>query len=567
MATYKQTIRKGLPRTPGGPGWPDVPDAVLGESLVAVATPVPEPEPEPQPEAVSEAVAAAPLRQGLPRVPGGEPWPPGGAIAVAATSATAQAEAAAAPAPATPASEPGHAAARTRTEPAPARAAAQETTSVELVLRQGLPRTPGGDPWPPSATATVQRAIPSGQKASHAAENRADAAAPAAPQPAAAEVVAAPETATEPVQAEAAPLAEILVAAAPLVEPVEESATPASTPVASAPPAASKKAPQPGSMAPSQPSRGRDAASPEKAAPIIIGSRTLGQWAKLAALWGGGAILAAAIIVLAARGLTTFQAVRDFLDRYPGEYELPEFVDPGFPAWARWSHFLNFFLMVLIIRSGLLVRQQQKPDAFFTPKKGGKKVSIYLWMHTSLDVLWLLNGLVFVVLLFASGHWARIVPTSWEVFPNAASAMLQYLTLEWPHENGWVNYNSLQQLMYFTVVFIAAPLAAITGVRMSEWWPKDAEKLNRLYPAPLARAIHFPTMLFFVLFIIIHVFLVFTTGALKNLNHMFVGTPEPSWLGFWLFTAGLIVTAAVTWAARPLVLAPIANLFGRVSER
>ena len=79
---------------------------------------------------------------------------------------------------------------------------------------------------------------------------------------------------------------------------------------------------------------------------------------------------------------------------------------------------------------------------------------------------------------------------------------LQYLTLEWPVEDGWVNYNSLQQLMYFTVVFVAAPLAAITGVRMSEWWPKDAEKLNRWYPAPVARAIHFPVMLFFVLFIL-----------------------------------------------------------------
>lgn len=299
----------------------------------------------------------------------------------------------------------------------------------------------------------------------------------------------------------------------------------------------------------------------------MIRGRALGQWVKLAVLWAGGAILAAGIIVLAARGVTTLPGVPEFMKRYPGDYHLPEFVDPGFPAWARWSHFLNFFLMILIIRSGLLVRQQQKPDAFFTPKKGGKKISIYLWLHTSLDLLWLANGVVFVVLLFVSGHWARVVPTSWEVFPNAASAMLQYLTLEWPVEDGWVNYNSLQQIMYFTVIFIAAPLAAITGVRMSEWWPKDAEKLNKLYPAPVARAVHFPVMLFFVLFILIHVFLVFTTGALKNLNHMFVGTPEISWAGFWWFAAAVLVTAAVTWAARPLVLAPIAGAFGRVSER
>jgi len=134
-------------------------------------------------------------------------------------------------------------------------------------------------------------------------------------------------------------------------------------------------------------------------------------------------------------------------------------------------------------------------------------------------------------------------------------------------ENGWVNYNSLQQLMYFTIVFIAAPLAAITGVRMSEWWPKNAKTLNRVYPAPVARALHFPTMLFFVLFTIVHVFLVFATGALKNLNHMFAGTDTVSWAGFWWFAAGLVVTVGVTVAARPLVLAPIAGITGKISNR
>ena len=365
--------------------------------------------------------------------------------------------------------------------------------------------------------------------------------------------------AAETVSTVAASVAASESAAVPAAVGQAKHAAPETSATAATPAAAVSATPavQPAAAKPAKPAR----------EPVMIGSRTLGQWVKLAVLWGGGAIVAAAIIVLAGRGLTTLPGVPEFMERYPGEYALPAFVDPGFPAWARWTHFLNFFLMVLIIRSGLLVRRQQKPDAFFTPKKGGKKISIYLWLHTSLDVLWLLNGLVFVVLIFVTGHWARIVPTSWEVFPNALSAGIQYLTLEWPVEDGWVNYNSLQQLMYFTVVFIAAPLAAITGVRMSEWWPEKAEKLNKLYPAPVARAIHYPTMLFFVLFIIIHVFLVFTTGALKNLNHMFAGTPEISWVGFWWFAAGVLVVAAVTWAARPLVLAPIASAFGRVSER
>ena len=76
-------------------------------------------------------------------------------------------------------------------------------------------------------------------------------------------------------------------------------------------------------------------------------------------------------------------------------------------------------------------------------------------------MLWLLNGLVFYVLLFATGQWRRVVPTSWDVLPNAASVALQYLSLDWPTENGWVAYNSLQILAYFVTIFIAAPLALV----------------------------------------------------------------------------------------------------------
>ncbi|MET1155410.1 cytochrome b/b6 domain-containing protein, partial [Arthrobacter sp.] len=279
-------------------------------------------------------------------------------------------------------------------------------------------------------------------------------------------------------------------------------------PVAEEEPTATLRAPAlTAAPAPAAPSVAAEKPVRPKAEARLYGSRTLGQWIRRVVLLAAGAVAAAAFLVLAARGVTTLPGVPEFLERYPGEYHLPATAEPGFPWWAQWTHFLNLFLMVLIIRSGYQVRTQQKPPAFWTPKGGGKKVSINLWLHQSLDILWLVNGLVFVVLLFASGHWMRIVPTSWEVFPNALSALLQYMTLDWPVENGWVNYNSLQQLMYFIVVFIAAPLAALTGVRMSEFWPKNAKTLSRIYPVEAARAVHFPTMLFFVLFILIHVFL------------------------------------------------------------
>ena len=102
---------------------------------------------------------------------------------------------------------------------------------------------------------------------------------------------------------------------------------------------------------------------------------------------------------------------------------------------------------------------------------------------------------------------------------------------------------------------------------MSGIWPKNATRLNKLYPVEWARAVHFPVMLYFVAFIIVHVALVFATGALRNLNHMYASQDVVNWVGFWIFVGSLIVIAAAWVAARPLVLAPIARLFGKVSGR
>ncbi|PQZ95128.1 hypothetical protein CQ018_04420 [Arthrobacter sp. MYb227] len=240
----------------------------------------------------------------------------------------------------------------------------------------------------------------------------------------------------------------------------------------------------------------------------------------------------------------------------------------GLPGWLAWQHFFNIFLMVLIIRSGWQVRTQRRPPASWTARwgKNPKKISINLWLHQSLDILWLVNGALFVVLLMATGQWMRVVPTSWEVFPNALSAILQYASLDWPTENGWVNYNSLQVLAYFATIFIAAPLAALTGLRMSDAWPNKAQRLSKIYPVEVARAIHLPVMFYFVGFIIVHVALVLSTGALRNLNHMYGGQDAVNWYGFWIFFISLLVIVGGWFAARPLILAPIASLFGKVSR-
>ena len=444
-------------------------------------------------EATAETATAA-LRRGLPRVAGGDPWPP--AAAVVAALADAAPSTVEPPAAEHPVAEPaaaGRPSARSARSGTDAIAA---SAGVAVALRRGLPRTAGADPWPPAGEAL-------------------DRWAPVAPT-----VEAAPAAVEMTPAAETTPL----IAAEPVIS-------------------ASVVGPR----------------EPRRLFGIRIG---------VLALWAIGLVALASCAVLGAQWFRAQPFGQDFIGTYPGETHLRDGAPVGFPAWLGWQHFFNVFLMVLIIRSGLQVRREKRPTAFWTPRWNAKrKISLALWLHQSLDILWLLNGVIFVILMFVTGQWMRVIPTDWGVFPNAVSAMIQYLSLTWPTENGWVNYNSLQVLAYFTTIFIAAPLAAITGVRMSGIWPKNATRLSKAYPVEWARAVHFPVMLYFCAFILVHVALVLSTGALRNLNHMYAGQDAVNWWGFAIFILSLLVIAGGWLAARPIVLAPIAGLFGTVKGR
>jgi thiosulfate reductase cytochrome b subunit len=282
-------------------------------------------------------------------------------------------------------------------------------------------------------------------------------------------------------------------------------------------------------------------------------------------LWLGPIALAVlAAVVLIAIALRGQPAIQEFLSTYPGETELPARAPVGIPAWLGWQHFLNAFFLVLIVRTGWQIRTTTRPAAYWTRRK--TRISLTVWLHLAVDLLWVANGVVFIVLLFASGHWLRIVPTSWDVVPNAISVAIQYASLDWPTENGWVNYNSLQVLAYFVTVFVAAPLAIITGIRMSPLWEQRLSRLDRIYPVTIARAIHFPVMLYFLLFTLTHVALVLATGALRNLNHMYAGRDDGGWLGFGIFGASVVVMIAAWLLAKPIFVQPLAALFGTVTK-
>lgn len=308
-----------------------------------------------------------------------------------------------------------------------------------------------------------------------------------------------------------------------------------------------------------------------------------GKWFNLLWLIPIGFVTLVTAVAIA-NYLVSFPAVGDFVRRYPGTVTAAG-GRPGIPGWVGWQHFFNFFLMTFIIRSGIQILADHprlyfsrnatpetdewfriagpvpddpmwtaKQDSVGLPDQLGlpgirHAIGLARWWHLGTDVLWLANGAVFYVLLFTTGHWRHLVPTSWAVFPNAVSVGIQYLSLNWPDDNGWVAYNGLQLLAYFTTVFIAAPAALITGLGMSPAVSMRLTRISRRLNIQLARSLHFLVMVYFLAFVLVHVTLVLATDAVRNFNHMFAARDGSGLAGFWVFAAAMAVTTvAWVWA-------------------
>jgi hypothetical protein len=54
--------------------------------------------------------------------------------------------------------------------------------------------------------------------------------------------------------------------------------------------------------------------------------------------------------------------------------------------------------------------------------------------HFITDYGFILTGIIYGIMLFVSGQWPRLVPTSWEVIPDAWQTFVHYATFHWPIE-------------------------------------------------------------------------------------------------------------------------------------
>ena len=228
-----------------------------------------------------------------------------------------------------------------------------------------------------------------------------------------------------------------------------------------------------------------------------------------------------------------------------------------FPLWLRATHFLNLLFLSLLVRSGLeilsahpklywnddctpgsewlrLTRKRQPEHELWTSRDEEESFSSWIALpgrrnlglgrhwHFLADAGWLLTGLLYVAMLAATPEWRRLIPTSWWILPGAWHVLRSYLSFHLVVTPG--RYNPLEQLAYFSVVFLLSPLAIATGLAMSPAIAARAPWYIRLFGGrQAARSIHFLLLCAFLAFFVVHLAMVIAHGEISEMALIVLG--------------------------------------------
>ncbi len=229
----------------------------------------------------------------------------------------------------------------------------------------------------------------------------------------------------------------------------------------------------------------------------------------------------------------------------------------GFPLWIRLTHFFNFLFITLLIRSGIeiigahpkfywrdhalpgsewlrLTRKKIPKNKIWTSEDEIEPLSPWLALpgrnnlglgrhwHFWAVIGWLVAGFIYVVLLFITPQWRRLVPTSWEIFPAGWEAIVTYLHFRLPPAGN--PFNAIQQLAYFFVIFVLSPFQIVTGIMMSPalaarfpWFPRI------IGGHQAARSLHFIGLIIFIGFTVVHLILVIAHGFKSEITKIVFG--------------------------------------------
>ena len=188
------------------------------------------------------------------------------------------------------------------------------------------------------------------------------------------------------------------------------------------------------------------------------------------------------------------------------------------PAWVRIAHWINAVAMILMIMSGWQIYNASPLFDFNFSSSitlGGWLGGALLWHFAAMWLL-MVNGLVYVVLGFATGRFRKkllpITPSG--VISDAKAALTGKLS----HED-LTKYNYVQKLLYAGIIVVGV-LIVLSG--LSIWKPVQFQYLTALFGGyDVARYVHFFCMATICAFLVVHVALAVLVP--KSLRAMIIG--------------------------------------------
>src|SRR5271168_4385572 len=148
------------------------------------------------------------------------------------------------------------------------------------------------------------------------------------------------------------------------------------------------------------------------------------------------------------------------------------------------------------------------------------------YLHFQTAWILVLTGLLYVISGFFTGHLRKdLLPRkgdlSWRSLSTRTRSHLRFAR---PDESEAWSYNVLQRLSYLFVIFVLFPLVIWTGLAMSPAFVcAIPASVTLLGGQQSARTIHFFVSIALVLFLLVHVVMIFVAGFRSRMRAMITG--------------------------------------------
>jgi thiosulfate reductase cytochrome b subunit len=155
---------------------------------------------------------------------------------------------------------------------------------------------------------------------------------------------------------------------------------------------------------------------------------------------------------------------------------------------------------------------------------GHRDLSMGRRWHFFFAWAFVINGLIYLIYSFASGHIRRdLAPTEAEI-KHIGASISEHARFKFPKGEEAKRYNVLQKLTYLLVALVLLPLMLLTGLAMSPGMDAGYPILLDIFGGrQSARTIHFLAAGGIVLFVAVHLFMVLVSGVWNNLRSMITG--------------------------------------------